>query len=227
MSHVSSIVGNIYIKHVDHSSTYYLCEDLSFTLDKTHAAKFYILKHGTSTIVNGDRISLNLGNKCLAIDSDNIILFLDRNQLNGEIATYIITNGTENNDYITHDSPLFLITDVTATHSHDASVLPKISDTTRYALKYDWSFDVNMSPPVTRSRLINANYATNPDPNVYQFQFERTEPGSDNHKSLMAKTYSAIDYIKHFVTTSLETYKGAIVVVILIIILILCIILGR
>ena len=54
-----------------------------------------MLKSGNTTIINGDRVSLNLGNKILVITENNIIKFLDRDQLWDETDSFTITNGTD------------------------------------------------------------------------------------------------------------------------------------
>jgi hypothetical protein len=228
MSYVNNILGNIYVRHLDKWRGYrYLKDDLTFTLNKNLAAKIYMLKSGNTTIINGDRVSLNLGNKILVITENNIIKFLDRDQLWDETDSFTITNGTDNTEPIMYDSTIFLIT----------------NKTEKYALKYEWILDLINSNTTTITEqldynprssptLMNGDYTLSDDINAFQFQLEKIETTTittnpDDNKNPTTKKQSPFDYVTKIFTTSLENYKGAIMLVLLMIILVLCFIANR
>ena len=219
MSYVNDTLGNIYIKHNDKwRGDYYLKDDLTFTVDKTLAGRFYLLKSGDTTIINGDRISINTGNRTLSLlDSLRLI---DRDQNHNTITTFLITNGTDNTDPITFETPLYIISD-------------KDSKT---ALKYEWGMD--LIGPVNNNILLGAvNYKPHECPklanssygdicpnyiNTFEFYFEKADgpiTNLDSPNAMVTKSVTRNEFI--------EGYKGAIMVVLLMIVLILCIMIGK
>lgn len=197
MACINNIIGNIHIKHNNtwHESLY-LCEDLTFVPDINQAAKLYILKSGNTNIINGDRVSINLGNKILTINNDNQIKFIDRDQLRDENDTFIINNGSDTTDPITYDTPVFLISNTLA----------------GYALKCESSY--------TRSYLTNADYST---PVFAPFQLILSTNHIDK---VMTKSQSPFEYMGHMVRSSFENYKAIYILIFLMFILMSCIIMG-
>lgn len=213
--------GNLLIKHNDKwRGDYYLKEDLSFTTDKSLAARFYLLKSGDTPILNGDRISINSGNRTLVIDNENHIRLLDRDQQSREINTFIITNGTDTTDPITYDGGIFFISDKTQ----------------KQALKYVWGMElIGNSPdavvsdasnykPHDHPSLVNENYGTACEAYINAFQFQLERAGvpimtMQDTKTEATPSNKLISQTGNF----LDRYKGAILLLLLMVVLILCI----
>lgn len=108
MDYVDNILGNIIVKHKD----FYLKSDLTFTTDRSNASRFYLLKPGNSVISNGDKITLNSGNKRLS-GTEKDLFFVDRDELEGTQNKYslLITDGTDDEKAIAYNSTVFLISD--------------------------------------------------------------------------------------------------------------------
>lgn len=135
----------ILIHHTDSwRGNYYVSEDMTFTSNVHEAVKCYLLKPGDTSILNGDRISINTGNKTLVVTPENEVKFMDRETITREISTYIITNGTDSVEPIAFDMPIFLIVDNNA----------------RTALRYKWSTDLLTSQvtPSDQPNLIVDGY---------------------------------------------------------------------
>ena len=205
-------VGNIYIKHNDKwRGDFYLKDDLSFVTDKRQAAKFYLLKTGDTTIVNGDRISINIGSRSLNIDNEGNIRLTERDQLTREFSnkcTFIRKYGSDTIDPISYESNIIFISDK---NNHTA-------------LKYTW--DNNFNPNLINSSINDQNIW------LFQFMLERsdnpitrsniTKNTSPASSTIRSKTLS---YSKPSEIT--DGYKGAIMIFLLVIILILYIVVSK
>jgi hypothetical protein len=102
--------GHLYIKYSDPvSQPLYLTEELTFSTDRSRAAKFYPLKSADTSIINGDRISLHTGSRTLVINHSGIPQLLDRTQIRNEISTFVIMNGTDNTQAIECDDKILLV----------------------------------------------------------------------------------------------------------------------
>lgn len=163
-SALTNDVGTTVIKHHDKwRGDYYLRHDLTFTADKNLAARFYLLKAGDTSIINGDRISINCGNTVLVVDRDNRMRLMDRDQIYHETRTFIVTDGTDNVTPVTHDTLLYILSDRQRT----------------LALKYHWSMESTVltpnSPidqwPATAPNLVNEEMVAPDDPDIRLFTF--------------------------------------------------------
>lgn len=219
--------GNILIKHNDKwRGDYYLTEDLTFTVDRSLAARFYLLKSGDTTILNGDRISINSGNRTLATSDSDTVRLIDRDHSQRLTTTFIVTNGTDNTDPISFETVIFLISDKDR----------------KTALKYEWGMDLinptsdsSMSGAVSykphdHPNLINGNYGDNSSINISSFGFllERADSpitNLDSSRTMLQVTQNKT--LSKTPTEFLDGYKGAIMVILLMIVLILCLIASR
>jgi hypothetical protein len=235
MTYVDNILGNLLIKYHDRwRGNYYLKEDLFFTPDRSDAARFYLLKPGDTSILNGDRVSIHCGNRTLVIDSHDKIKLVDRERLqiksdDYKITSYILTNGTENTDPIGHESPLFIISD----------------RVDKMALKYEWgmeliipqndivtpSSDSNPSnyKPRSHPNLTNASYNGDFSVNAFKFSLERADGPIINAEEARSITTGAMMAPAKTMTKSdnFEGYHGIIMIILLMIVLILCIFINR
>lgn len=207
--------GNLLIKHNDKwRGDYYLKHDLTFSPNRSEAAHFYLLKPGDTTILNGDRVSINSGNRTLILDEANNCRLIDRDQHHRGIRTFIISNNKDSTDPINYDQVLFFISDKTA----------------RTALKYEWSMDIirpndgsgsSTYKPRNFPNLTTSTYGTSHETELtpFQFQLERaTEPITnleDNRTVAVAKPTRNDNLF--------DRYKGAILLFFLMILLVLCI----
>ena len=129
------------------------------------------------------------------MDNTNIIKLIDREQVQREVNSFIITNGTENTDPISYESPIFFISDKSR----------------KTALRYEWGMDLidsaeNSSPseatnykPRDHPNLINTTYGSTCEMHINSFQFflERADSPIRNIESTRtATTYTAITPIK-------------------------------
>lgn len=104
--------GHLHIKHYDPvSQPLYLTEDLTFSTDRSQAAKFYPLKSADTSIINGDRISLHTGSRTLVINQAGIPQLLDRTQIRNEVSTFVIMNGTNNTQAIECETNILFVGD--------------------------------------------------------------------------------------------------------------------
>jgi len=123
---IDNNIGNILIKHKNNNQILYLKDNLTFTNNRFEASKFYLLKSGNTNILNNDRISVNYGNKTLLINptdlsnkgvsppcliNNNTLRFVDRNNINYSVSTFVITSGSDSILPIQYDTPIFLLTD--------------------------------------------------------------------------------------------------------------------
>jgi len=208
-------LGNILIKYTDKwRGNYYLKDDLTFTVDRSLAARFYFLKSGDTTILNGDRISVNLGNRTLSITESNQIRLVDREHVNRSIYSFLITNGIDNTDPITFETAIYLIS------NRDR----------RTALKYEWGMEL-ISPsdgsnnamnykPQSSPTLVNEDYGSNYPITSFQFLLERADGPITN----MFTTARVSPAVKE---PFLDGYKGALMIFLLMVILILSIIASK
>ena len=221
MTCIDNTLGNLLIKHNDKwRGDYYLKDDLKFTSNKEQAGRFYFLKSGDTTIINGDRISVNLASRTLIMGDDNIKL-IDRNQFSNDINSVIITNGSDNTDPITYESCIFLISDKNI----------------KTALKYEWGMDLietgnNVTyQPHNHPKLTNSNYHEAQDINAFRFYLERADNAITKlTPATMRSKDSPVTYQEAIYKNPVELldgYKGIAMVVLLMIILILCIIITK
>lgn len=214
--------GNLFIKHNDKwRGDYYLKEDFEFTTDKNLAARFYLLKSGDTTILNGDRISINCGSRVLVIDESNQIKLVDRELCHHGINSFIIGNGTDNTDPINFDSGVFFITD------KDEKI----------ALRYIWGMDLidpsdtdtdaSNYKPRNHPNLTHENYGNVCEANIGSFQFQ-LERATVPVTAIEDNRTIAVPPIKQSSRSwdLFDRYKGAVMLFLLMIILILCIVIG-
>lgn len=223
MSYIGATSGNIYVKHNDKwRGDYYLTDNLTFTVDKDLAGKFYLLKQGDTTILNGDRITINSGNRTLVVANNNNIRLIDRDQRDQShvgVNSFIITNGIDNTDPITYENTVFLISDKTR----------------KTALQYIWGMDLigsiddqtipNASnyKPRNNPTLINGNYGSSCDSYIglFEFSLERVE-GPILNQSYNMLTRTSINKSFDF----FDAYGSAVIIMLLMIVLVLCILVG-
>jgi len=223
MLRVDNTLGNILIKHNDKwRGDFYLKDDLTFTVNRSQAARFYLLKSGDTTILNGDRISINSGNRTIMINDLSEVKLIDREQDYNMINSFIITNGTENTDPITYEMAIFLISD-------------KIQ---KKALKYEWGMDLigtyedsitlgaSNYKPHDHPRLINSNYGSVCESYIGRFQFLLEK--ADGPITNIEMTRNTITVSKSKIASELlEGYKGIIMIILLMVILVLCVLATR
>jgi hypothetical protein len=111
MSRVEYALGNILIKHQDvqFKRTYYLTEELIFSSKREEAARFYFLKPGDTEVLNGDRISINCGNRTLIMMDDGTLRLVERDQIKNNVDSFIITDGTDSIMAIAYNKPFYLL----------------------------------------------------------------------------------------------------------------------
>ncbi len=201
--------GNILIKHNDKwRGDYYLKEDLTFTTNKFDAARFYLLKSGDTTIINGDRISINCGNRVLTI-VDNELRLIDRSH---NYNSFIITNGTDNTDPIIFETVLYFISD------------------SRNALKYEWGMDL-IIPTDNSIEVSAANYQPHSHPHLSNYYYGETCT-NNSFEFILERSDTPIisreiSRVTHANNKSDEGYRGIIMIVLLMVILVLCFLLSK
>lgn len=206
MTHIDTTLGNILIKHHDTwRGAYYLKDDMTFTTDRASACRFYLLKPGDTSINNGDRVSINSGNRILIIDSENNIILHDRS-IYHDSDSFIISNGTDNLDPITYEGSLFFI----------------INKEAKKALRYDWQTELientNIHRPTNSPTIITGTYGDDSPLNINSFRFflEKANGPIVNiepkQKFTDTKTFEIIN-----------EYKGIFLIVLLMMILALCV----
>ena len=202
--------GNVYIKHINKwKGNCYLKDDLTFCFDRAHATSFYLSKVGNSTILNGDRVTINSGNKNLVLNSGKLNLI---DQISNFPNTFIITDGSENIEPISYDKPIFLITDKNK----------------KTALKYDWKMDTvnnnsgsQIIKPHNYPSLINSTYGT--DINFFQFFLENP----NNYSQSQYQNLSLQNTKHNRIAQLIREYRGAITITLLMIMLILTIMISK
>ena len=219
---IENTSGNILIKHKDKwRGDFYLKDDLTFTTIKSQASHFYILKPGNTTIINGDRISINLGNQTVMVEFNckDQVKLIDRDLFNHNINSFIIIGESENTNPITYETSVFFIS----------------NKKTKEALKYEWNMDLvtGVNDPVNNSTksvinyqprnqpsLINSNYNNFHDVSSFQFFLEKVE-----NTITYLNTVPAVSHKKNNVSGA--GYNSVIILILLIIVLILCILINK
>lgn len=217
-------LGNIVIKHKDKwRGDYYLKENLTFTTNRKEAGNFYILKSGNTSILNGDRITINSGNKTITIDKDNQIKLIDREQVLNNINSFIISNGSDNIEPISYESPIYFISD----------------KNNKTGLKYEWALDIiTENIPIKESypinykprpcpTLLNSNYSSTCESYIHTYQFY-LEKFETTQSQLSHITYNSNNNVKSkSLTDFFEKYKSALMIISLMVILVLCILISQ
>lgn len=243
---ISHNPGTVFIKHTDSwHGTSYLKDDLSFTPHRDHASKFYLLKsndpsiinsdietnNNNTAITNGDRISINIDNRSLTINGSQL-LFEHQERLRYTTGvqttgvqttpgnTFLIVNGTNDNEPIVFNTPLFLIID-------------KI---TKQALKYNWDLNLNnildraSFKQNNRPTLVVASYDNLPEQQINSFKFSLEHSDSPNMiNNSTNKLHPQVQLLPNKESTVLfsDNYKGSIILVLLLIILVVCALIGK
>lgn len=218
---VDNTLGNILIKHNDKwRGDYYLKDDLTFTIDRSSATRFYLLKSGDTTIINGDRISINSGNRTLSITDSNSLRLVDREQSYRDTGTFLVTNGTDNTNSITFENVIYFIS----------------NKDDKKALKYEWGMELivpienNDIPdavnykPHNQPSLINGSYGDTCVTyiNTFEFVLEKADGPITNLDESRASKQITVNKSEFF-----DGYKGSVMVFLLIVILILCAIVSK
>ena len=211
-NNIDNIVGNILIKHKSNTKNFYLCQDLSFTTDRSNANKFYFLKSGDTSILNNDRININCGNKTLLINQNYGLKFMDRNNFNNNVSTFIITAGSDNILPIQYEIPLFFLTD----------------KTNNLALKYSHIDDNGfVSIKSDNPKLVNAKFDITTDINDLQFYLEKfDEPITNIEPKQPEQPSSNFNFIKKTIEFN-DNHKSILLLILLFMILFLCSMLNR
>lgn len=213
----SGELGNIIIKYNDNwRGNYYLKEDLTFTTDRSKSARFYLLKSGDTSILNGDRISLHVGSKTLVINTNGIPSLLDRNQISQEITTFIITNNVDGIESISYESNISLASDIA---------------NNKY-LKFDWVRKLNgdnyredfESYPTSLIPQLTINQLSADEKNLerYIFLLERAD-NPISHSELSRPSIT----LPTPAPSKTDVYKGFMMITLLVVILILLVIINR
>lgn len=206
MTVIDGSFGRILIHHTDSwRGSYYLSEDMTFTPHVHEAVKCYLLKPGDTTILNGDRISINTGNKTLVVTAENEVKFMDRETITHEISTCIVTNGTDSVDPISFDMPIFLIVDKDA----------------RTALRYKWSTDLSTSQitPSDKPDFVIDSYG-----DVAPAIFELSLKNADSPNVTQHATRTESTLRQRLLS---DEYKKAALLIILLLVLIISIVLSK
>jgi hypothetical protein len=225
---ISHNPGTVIIKHIDpwHGPGY-LKDDLTFTPHRDQASKFYLLKSeqseqaddkdGETEITNGDRITINIGNRNLSVHESKLS-FENRDKIPG--TSFLIVNGTNDNEPIVFNTPLFLISD----------------KTTKQALKYVWNLDLNeiLDAGIKSFKKNNcatlaiASYDNLPerDINTFKFFLEHNISSPPTVTNTLKQTVPMVPTTSNGVLFS-DNYKGSIIIMILLIILIICALIGK
>lgn len=193
--------GNLLIKYHDKwRGAFYLKEDLTFTPDRNSGARFYLLKPGDTTIINGDRITINCGNKILVTNASHEVKLLDRNLIQRESTTFIITDGSDNTDPINYETPLYFICDKD------------------HILKHEWSW----------SQSNDTEYKPDKNPKLVNIEYTNTLDDQVGFQLYLEKADHAITHKKAIKSNDLfDNYKGQIIITLLMVILILCILISK
>lgn len=224
---ISNHIGNVLIKHKDKwRGNYYLQDDLTFSPDKSRAGNFYILKQNDTTILNGDRISIHLGNRTLVVTNNGIKL-VDRNESHNYNDSLVVTTGLDDTNPISYETELYFIT----------------SKTHKTALKYTWVMDLIVS---IQDRADGSNYRPRDRPNLtndsYEINETTSEMNGNNLKFILEKTHQSninsdtarsttaialATSTAQDTTGTLDSYKGVIMIVLLMIVLVLCMLISK
>jgi hypothetical protein len=218
---ISHNPGTVFIKHIDSwHGTSYLKDDLTFTPHRDQASKFYLLKcddNGETEITNGDRVTINIGNRNLTIQESTLSFENRSNHSNhsNQGASFLIVNGTNDPGPITFNSPLFLISD----------------KTTKQALKYIWNLDLNQIldsgiksfKQKNQAILSITSYDNIPERDINNFKFYL----EDNITTTTITTPTLKQSAPNNTPLFSDNYKGSIIIVTLLIILVICALIGK
>lgn len=198
MTGINRELGNILIRHPNKLfRDYYLAEDLSFTFDRSKAARFYLLKSTTDDIRNGDRVTLNVANKTLLITEKGEPALIDRHLIYTP-DSFTITTGLDNQDPIDFKTGIYLISDWRM----------------EYALRYDWNIDVdsvNQTLTNVKPKLIHDKLNNEKDLIASRFFLEPYDASPDSIKTPPVNTVNA--------TATDDKYRNLILLFFLIILL--------
>ena len=102
--------GTIFIKHQDRwKGWYYLSDDLTFVSSKKQACKFRFSKSETTSIINGDRISITSDRGTLCVSDSLTPIFSKPGNVKCGSDTFLITNGTNDTKPITFGEKIHLL----------------------------------------------------------------------------------------------------------------------
>lgn len=214
-------LGNIVISHYDPvwKTMYYLCDDMTFTTDQRYAARCYLLKPGDTAINNGDRISINCGNRTLVVDTKGTVKFMDRELIKKETSTFIVTNGTPDVKHIWYaSSEYFLIT----------------NKDNKMALRCKWYTDLVDTTADMRPELISDCYEE-AIPAQFAFAFhhvphhvpqliDRNERNDRNERPVVQEKRAVTSRTSREL---IEQYKNEMLLLLLMITLVLCIFISK
>lgn len=201
-------LGNIVISHYDPvwKTMYYLCDDMTFTTDERYAARCYLLKPGDTAVNNGDRISINTGNRTLVIDTKGKVKFMDRELIKNETSTFVVTNGTPDVRGIGYSSSeYFLIA----------------NKDNKMALRCKWFTNLIDTTADMRPELISDCYEE-AIPAQFAFSFDyapkhREHPVVQETRAVASRTSREL----------IEQYKNEMLLLLLMITLVLCLVISK
>lgn len=158
--------GVFFIKYNDKwQGECYLTEDLTFTSQRSQAAKFYLLGISSKNIItNGNIVTINCNNKILSVNSNGVQL-VNRTDITDSIQNFRITTGYENNENNEHNHDVI---------SYNIPVSFILDTNKHLALKYDNNID--LSTHRSRANLHRLSIGDCSDSiNSYMFTFERSD----------------------------------------------------
>jgi hypothetical protein len=226
---IDNNIGNILIKHKNNNQILYLKDNLTFTNNRFDASKFYLLKSGNTNILNNDRISVNYGNKTLLINN-NTLRFVDRNNINYSVSTFVITSGSDSILPIQYDTPIFLLTDkynnIALKYSHKTNSSLDLP----FQGKSEQSFQDCLTNPTDLSNkgvsphcLTNTKFDITTNINDLQFYLEKFD---EKPITNIPKSSGNMNFMKVPLEIN-DNNKSIILLILLFIILFLCTILNR
>lgn len=208
-------MGNIIIKIENKlGGSRYLNENLLFTSDRSDACKFYLLKDTNSSIFNGDRVTLNTGNRTLIIDDRGIPQLLNRMHIHDEIQSFIVTTGSEDHEPLGCEIPLYFMNHDSDDSDQTSSGANDRSD--NMCLQYRWTFDEG-KPLTSSPHLAYSSYneALQGELSTFLFKLEKY------HSPLSARLYKEAEITPMVPETSTTERNKALVLILLIAIIML------
>ena len=202
-------IGNVLIRYNDRwRGPCYLTDSLTFTTNKAQAARFYLLKSSDTMILNGDRVSLNHGNRTITINEQKKVILRDRELINREISTFIITNGLNNTEPISYDVPLFILN--IPSRSTLLNESENSSNNTEREQGFCYCSSGLYSPATINIATIDGEFI-----HTFTFYLERSDDSITNRVAISnTKKYD-------------ESYRNGMIIVLLLIILILTMIVSK
>lgn len=210
-------LGKFLIKFNDKwRGSYYLTDSLKFSVDRNEAARFFLLKSNSSPIINGDLVTINLGDKVLNV-LDNKLTLTSITNKNKTQDTFLISDGSDTKGQISYNTIINFI-----------SNKPK-----HLGLKFDWK--LKSTSGESCAILTNSRYDDD-NKSFFQFMLERIDIPI-TQSNLLEKQNSHVELTNTNDTTTksldstnqkmaiskndfLDGYKRFIVILILIIILV-------